>query len=210
MQQILNWAEVWATLIPIITWLIIKANSESAIYKPLFYFFLISLTLYVLIDLAYFKILKTNNFIYTLISLNRLLFFVNFFFYLNIFDAKKTKGLLLAIMSLIVILSIINNPIAKFNSILFSIESVIFIMFSIKYYFKIIHSDIASKNSNEVLLIVTGLAIYESACFPIFLAYNTLIDLNRSYATNIWNVHNIAYIIFCLFIARAFYGNTKR
>ena len=33
-----------------------------------------------------------------------------------------------------------------------------------------------------------------------------MIDVDVDLAVNIWNVHNIAFIIFCLFITKSFYG----
>jgi quinol-cytochrome oxidoreductase complex cytochrome b subunit len=44
--------------------------------------------------------------------------------------------------------------------------------------------------------------------FFVFLFYVPMIDHNLALAINIWNVHNVAYIIFCLFITRALYATT--
>ena len=63
---------------------------------------------------------------------------------------------------------------------------------------------------DAALYIITGLAVYEAVCFPMFLFYNTLISSNELYAAQVWNiVQNIAYIVFCILIARAFYGSPR-
>jgi hypothetical protein len=53
--------------------------------------------------------------------------------------------------------------------------------------------------------VATGLSIYVVVNFFVFLFYVPMIDQNSSLADNIWNVHNIAYIILCIFITKAFY-----
>jgi hypothetical protein len=36
-----------------------------------------------------------------------------------------------------------------------------------------------------------------------------MINQNPALADNIWNVHNIAYILFCIFITKAFYASAR-
>jgi len=54
--------------------------------------------------------------------------------------------------------------------------------------------------------IVTGLSIYLVTNFFVFLFYAPMLSVDVNLAINIWNVHNIAFIIFCVFITKAFYG----
>ena len=57
--------------------------------------------------------------------------------------------------------------------------------------------------------VVTGLSIYVVVNFFVFLFYLPMIYVDPKLAENIWNVHNIAFIIFCLFITKAFYGSNR-
>jgi hypothetical protein len=86
----------------------------------------------------------------------------------------------------------------------------VLIIFCVLYFLRKLKSDEISSSFDASLYIVTGLAVYEAVCFPIFLFYDMLIEKTKGYAVDIWNVHNIAYIVFCLFIARAFYGSFRR
>ena len=71
-------------------------------------------------------------------------------------------------------------------------------------------SDEITNEFDASLFVVTGLAIYEVVSFPIFLFYKTLMETTKNYAVTIWDVHNLTYIVFCLFIAKAFYGTAQR
>jgi hypothetical protein len=53
---------------------------------------------------------------------------------------------------------------------------------------------------------VTGLSIYVVTNFFVFLFYEPMIELDVDLALNIWNLHNVSFIVFCFFIAKAFYG----
>ena len=57
--------------------------------------------------------------------------------------------------------------------------------------------------------VVTGLAIYLVTNFFVFLFYTPMLSVDARLAVSIWNVHNIAFIIFCFFIAKAFYGTVR-
>jgi hypothetical protein len=57
--------------------------------------------------------------------------------------------------------------------------------------------------------IVTGLCIYVVINFFVFLFYLPMLNFDLHLAVDMWNVHNIAFIIFCFFIAKAFYGNVR-
>ena len=57
--------------------------------------------------------------------------------------------------------------------------------------------------------VVTGLSIYVVVNFFVFLFYGPMLNVDIHLAVNIWNVHNIAFIIFCFFIGKAFYGSVR-
>jgi hypothetical protein len=45
--------------------------------------------------------------------------------------------------------------------------------------------------------------------FFVFLFYLPMIYVDVTLAVNIWNVHNIAFITFCLLLTKAFYGSSR-
>jgi hypothetical protein len=50
---------------------------------------------------------------------------------------------------------------------------------------------------------VMGLTLYTSVNFLIFLFYNYLIGAEKNYAIEVWNVHNLIYIVLMITIAVA-------
>jgi hypothetical protein len=112
-------------------------------------------------------------------------------------------------IAVILINFIFLTPFTKISSTIFTIEGVILILYSILFFLNYLKSEELISGFDASLYVVTGLVIYESVCFPIFLFYDTLIEQTKDYAVSIWDVHNIVYIVFCLFIARAFYGSSR-
>ncbi len=71
------------------------------------------------------------------------------------------------------------------------------------------------KNENDAIMsgadfyVVTGLSIFVVTNFFVFLFYDALMEDSRikkdwHVADNMWSVHNVAYIVFCLLQAKAF------
>jgi hypothetical protein len=210
LSLVLNYSEVWALTVPILIWIIKKPANQ--ILNPVKTFLAVSLTLNIIIDLANFKaIYHNNNAVYNLSSIFRLGVFVWFFSKNNIpISTKKILFPIFFIAIVIVANYLFWNSFTKFSSITFSIEGVVLITYCVIYFLRKLKSDEFNTAFDPSLYIVTGLSIYEAVCFPIFLFYDTLTNQTKDYAVNIWDVHNIAYIVFCLFIARAFYGSSRR
>jgi hypothetical protein len=79
------------------------------------------------------------------------------------------------------------------------------------YYLSVLNDeDDDTAFKGPVFWIVTGLSIYVVINFFVFLFYVPMITQNLVLALDIWNVHNAAYIILCLFIARALYATTRK
>ena len=55
--------------------------------------------------------------------------------------------------------------------------------------------------------VVTGLSIFVVISFPIYLFYDRLLNEELKFVIDIWEVQKAAFLIFCLFIAKAFYTN---
>ena len=206
---ILQYTELWATLLPIIVWLIRKPGT---LLKPVKVYLAVVLCLYLCIFAAYFNIISNNHFFYTLVSLCRLICFTWFFLGLQLYPNTKIIWVVCGIAVVLVMLNFLflENFLEAFSSHTFSLEAFILLIFCIQYFLKKLRSDEVTLQFDAALYIITGLAIYEAVCFPMFLFYNTLISSNELYAAQVWNiVQNIAYIVFCILIARAFYGSPR-
>jgi len=155
------------------------------------------------------SILGYNNFFYNLHSVIRMFFLMWFFAKLRITTKYRSRLLLYLLAACFIITFIFLEPIDTFSSQTFTLEGIVLIILCILYFLKRLRSDEVITSFDASLYIVTGLAIYEAVCFPIFLFYDMLMEKTEDYAVSIWDVHNIAYIVFCLFIARALYGNLR-
>lgn len=207
--KILSWTEVWATILPLLVWMIRKPRENFTV--PVKFYLIIAIVLNCWSDLAYFNLIENNHFLYSINSICRMFFFLWFFALLNI-PNKKTPFIVFAISIFLIIVNFTfhENFFTSFSSNVFAFEGIVLIIFCILYFLKKLKSDEVSAKFDSALYIVTGLSIYEAVCFPVFLFYRTLIENNGNYAALLWDiVHNISYFVFCFFIARAFYGDTR-
>jgi hypothetical protein len=215
-RQILDWSEVWAIAIPLFIFFVKRPKG----IRPVLMYVIAGLILNLLVDVPWkfyyharimHDLYVYNNLFYNLHSIVRLLCFGWFFKTRNI-PANKIFRYVLFISTAIVLIILFTffESINSFGSKGFTVEGLILISLCILYFLKKLKSDEISTGFDASLYIVTGLSIYEAVCFPIFLFYETLSKETKTYAVDIWDVHNIAYIVFCLFIARAFYGSTRR
>jgi hypothetical protein len=218
MHKILDLSEAWAVLIPLFVYLIKKP--KQGFLKIIFIYLIVAFIINLCGDIIeenyyhdpkWIVELNYNQPFYNLHSILRLFLFIYFFKKIKI-PVNKILRTLIPIMA--VLIFTINftffHSFKKFSSLTFSVEGIILIVLCVLYFIKKLKSDEILTEFDASLYIVTGLAIYEAVCFPIFLFYNTLIEQTKHFAINIWDVHNITYIVFCLFIARAFYGNSQR
>jgi len=135
----------------------------------------------------YFIHLQKNSFaqLKKLLALFGLVFlFVNFGFFEDFFNRESFSGNLL------------------------TVEAYLLLAYSMLYYLAELKDD-ENLFDGPHFWVVTGLAVYLVTNFFVFLFYMPMITVDVELAINIWNVHNIAFIIFCLFITKAFYGSVR-
>jgi hypothetical protein len=151
-----------------------------------------------------------NAFLYNINSFGRIIFFILFFSNLTTLLSKKIAFFFLIIyIGFFTLYFIINKNFGTLNSLLLSTESLVLLVLSMIYLISLIHSDEIYLYFDPYLLIVAGLAIYESVNFFVFLFYDYLSHYDEKFAHYIWDVHNAIFIVFCLLIARAFLGRFK-
>lgn len=217
MHKILDLSEAWAVLIPLVVYL--SKKPKQKFIKPIFIYLLAALVINLCGDIIeenyyhdpkWIVAINYNLPFYNIHSIIRLLLLMYFFALIQI---PKNKALQILLLCCVIVLAIINfsllSSFKDFSSVTFSFEGIILIIYCLIYFLKRLKSDELTSGFDNSLYIVTGIAIYEAVCFPIFLFYQTLTNQTRDYAVSIWDIHNIAYIVFCLFIARSFYGSSR-
>lgn len=234
-QQILNWSEVWSPLIPLAFYIFLRPKAKWI--KPILTFLIITLVFGIAIDVIWKR--KTlglnewfetnlwwwwefdpvigknvfkNSIFYNLNSLARLIFFLAFFSYFYSFFQKLNRFVPWIFLLLMAVNFIWFENIKDFSSRIHATEAAILLFCSLLYFYKTTMDDnIASPASLPEFRVVTGLTLYTAINFFIFLFYKYLMaSLEfKKYAMEIWNVHNISFIVLNLFIAAAFFKAKK-
>ncbi|RZL33462.1 MAG: hypothetical protein EOP00_32845 [Pedobacter sp.] len=200
-----------ALLLPIV--IAVWKRQQTAYLKPIKVYIVLAFVLNsfaIAIDLYIKKKsdsiwLTNNNYVYNIHSIVRFICFCTFFEALQQPFAKKIKKIL-PIVS--VVLALINFLFfEKFfhsrtiSSTLFAGEAAILLFYCLQYFMYKLKEDTISKKAAD-FWVVMGLSLYVVFNFSFFLVYSSLSPENQVLW---WHVHNGSYIIFCIFLARAFY-----
>ena len=213
-ETLLNWSEVWALLIPLTV--LLFHRRQPPILKPVILYiwvaFAINLTGDLNVDFKdYFPSwFQSNNPLYNIHSIVRFTCFSYFFISLKPSSFKTLKRLLplLSLLFILINFSFFEDFFYRKNlsSNLLTVEAYLLLIYCMLYYLSQLKADVEEITGGFDFWIVTGLSIYVVINFFVFLFYSPMLKQNVELAIDIWNVHNIAYIILCLFIAKAFYA----
>ncbi len=212
---IFNWSEVWAPLLPL--YVFILKRPKEKYFEIISAYLLTALFINGIIDVSWLfnscmpSILKNNNFLYNINSICRVFVFVLFFKNAIKLNLKKCVHFFLFLYVFwFVFYFIFLGDFFSLSSFLHSIESISLLILCIIYFIQLIKSEEIFLTFDPYFIIVSGLAIYESVNFFIFLFFNYLMNHNRErFVSDLWEVPNIIFFVFCLFITRAFYGRFK-
>lgn len=197
-------------IIPILLLLLYRQQPRSL--RPIIIYLWLGFVLNIAIDViaqinAYAHILS-NNPLYNIHSVVRFGCFSLYFIHLqkNSFSSFKKSLALIALTFLVVNFIFFENFFNpdSFSGNLLSVEAYFLLVYCMLFYLAELRDENNLFNSPH-FWIVTGLSIYVVTNFFVFLFYIPMLDVNTHLAINIWNVHNMAFIVFCLFIAKAFY-----
>ena len=217
-----DWAEVWIFLIPL--FFILRCKKELPAYlKPVKLYIFIGLFINIIILISWkFKnkwdlpdFLHSNNFLYNIHSIVRLLLFSLFFIKLNQPFLVTIKKLLPVGFLIFVIINFIFFEnfynVILLSSVTLSIEAGILLFYCLQYllYLAQEEKDIIF-HKQPGFWIVVGLSVYEAVSFPIFLLYTTLVTAAEKFSIGIWDVHNIFLLVLCILIAKTFRGQSKQ
>ncbi|MDQ6901937.1 MAG: hypothetical protein M3139_02855 [Bacteroidota bacterium] len=214
LRLMLDWSEVWALLLPLIV-LIFKRNQPHYL-KPviiyLFFAFFINLAGDIIGDFtrALPQWLQSNNILYNVHSTIRFICFSYFFLLLKQPSFITLKKVIPFISLFIIIINFkyletFANP-GHLSGNLLATEAYFLLIYCVLYYLAKLRSEEDDLTWGPDFWVATGLSIYVVVNFFVFLFYVPMIEQNSKMADHIWDVHNVAYIILCIFIAKAFYG----
>jgi hypothetical protein len=213
LSSILDWSEVWAPLIPL---LFLLFHRRQPLYlKPVIIYLWLAWILNVIIDfiwilkkyLPYW--LQSNNPFYNIHSIVRFFCFSLFFIRLPQTPFIRFRKLLAALYVIFIIFNFslfehFLNP-DHLSGNLLSAEAFLLLAYCMQYYLAELRDDSNDLVTGPYFWVVTGLSIYVVVNFFVFLFYVPMDSKDGQLADNMWNVHNIAFIIFCIFITKAFY-----
>ena len=223
-SELWAWSEVWALFIPM-TILLIRRKRIAANLKPIVFYLLIALFLNVIADftwrfqsprrLSLPEWMWNNSSLYNIHSIARLLLFSWFFILLKEpFIVKLKKIIPIAFLIFVVVDFIIIKPLNSFfidyNSELHATEAALLLFYCLQHYLYLSQQEQTSSLKNRSInWIIAGLTIYVAINFFIFLFYSALMKTSHKFSKDIWEVHNISYIVLCCFIAKGFYESDK-
>jgi hypothetical protein len=220
LQLVLDWSEVWALFIPL--FFLFKFRIQLHFLKSVVVYvclaFVINLSGNILSDygneLDLPEWLQRNIFLYNSHSIIRFICFTSFFILLDQPYLSKAKKIIpvLCIPLIIIYFSFVenfNNP-NHISGYFLAAEAFLLLLYCMQYYiYRLREENDVSKRGSD-FWVVTGLSVYVVINFFVFLFYIPVLRRDYDLADKLWSLHNIAYIIFCIFLAKGFYVSTRR
>lgn len=214
---LLDWSEVWAPLIPLVVFLLHR--EQPRFMRPVIVYLVLASLINLVIDLiselkpVFVPEEVSNNPLYNLHSVVRFSCFAVFFNMLGQQGAWHVRKWLPALFVTIAVVNAIffEDPLdpAVLNGNLLATEAYILLIYCVLYYLHKLRDDDEGFTTTPDFWVVTGLAIFVVVNFFVFLFYVPMANQDVPLALNIWNVHNLAYIVFCMFITQALYEDTR-
>ena len=212
----LDWSEIWAMVIPLSLLLLRRQQPASlrpvVIYVWLGFLINVGIDMIMAINLSWDRVVVSNNPLYNAHSAIRFACFSFYFIHLqkNSFTRLKRSlaffGFAFLGANFLFFENFFNRD--SFSGNLLTVEAYLLLIYCMLYYLAELKDD-GDLFDTPHFWVVTGLAIYLVTNFFVFLFYTPMLNVDVKLAVSIWNVHNIAFIIFCLFLTRAFYGTTR-
>ncbi|QHT66273.1 hypothetical protein GXP67_06175 [Rhodocytophaga rosea] len=119
------------------------------------------------------------------------------------------KPLLLAMIGLFLVFAFVNillwEGLDTFNSNSYSVASFFIIAYCLLYYYqKLTNPATMSIFESRDFYYVTGLLVYFTSCFFIFVSYRKLTQENVSNLGLLWMIHNVVFLLMCIFFLIGF------
>jgi hypothetical protein len=216
-KEITDWSEVWALLIPF--FFLLRKSNKAAYLRPVKIYVVLALVINIgAISIQKFKLdwgyqpgdfFYSNNFLYNIHSVARLLLFSWFFILLAQPFMQRVKLLIPAgfILFLLVNFIFFENFFNRENlsSRLLATEGALLLFYCLQYYiYMVLEDQHVPFKKRPGIWIVIGLTFYEAASFFIFLLYDYLVEHDEFFAINVWDVHNFFFLALSICIAVTF------
>ena len=217
LTDVLDWSEVWALGIPLSV-LLFRRNEDRSLRPVIIYVWLaflinVAIDTIMAINIYFKRDLFSNNFLYNTHSVIRFALFSFYFIKLQPGSFTNIKKIVagISLLFLAINFTIFENffNYNSFSGNLHTAEAYLLLVCCMLYYLTELKSDRDDLLSTPHFWVVTGLGIYVVVNFFVFLFYIPMVDVDLDLAVNIWYIHNIAFIIFCLFLTKAFYGSFR-
>ena len=216
LQQILDWSEVWAPVIPLAILILPKRNIKIAKMDSYIIAYLtIAILLSTMADVDWkFRShlpaswIQSNNVFYNIHSILRSIFFGLVFIGAA---SKKEKFINCFLLLVYVVFAVIDfvfiENILVFSSFIFTTEGLMLLLMSLQCIWRIFTEEGKVDYKHlSIFWIAIGVCIYEAASFFILLFYSSFLNSTSYFANHIWDIHNIFYILFCSLLVKAFIG----
>ena len=214
---IIDWAEVWPLLIPLP--FLLRARNIPSYLVPVRIYVWVALLINTVATLIWKRLelhlgefphfWKSNNWLYNLHSVIRMMLFSWFFIRLNQRFLHRVKAALpLIFLAFVTVNFIFFENFLDFNSFsnrLLAIEAAFLLFYCLQYFIYLTIEDRTVKLSAQPgFWVVLGLTFFVAASFFIYLFYIYLTQQDLDFAVDIWDVHNFVFIFLCICIAIAF------
>ena len=217
LQLLLDWSEVWAPLIPLS---VLLFHPKQPLYqRPVILYLWVALFLNLSGNvIADFKKylpmwLQSNNPLYNLHSVVRFACFAAFFQQLRqpYFLTIKKVLPFVSLAYLLVNFGFYEDFFYPDNlsGSLLTLEAYLLLIYCLLYYLAQLKSEVIMLASGAEFWVATGLCVYVVINFFVFLFYVPMITEDPDLADSMWSVHNVAYILLCFSIAKAFYVSSR-
>lgn len=213
--ELLNWSELWSLLMPI--GVLLSGRQQPRFMRPVVVYVWIAVVLNLACDvITSFKApwhfppwLQSNNFLYNVHSLVRFSCFSTFFIGLGqpLLTTVKRMIPLVSVAFIVINFSFFESFLEPkhLSGTLLTVEAYLLLVYCLLYYLHLMRKADRAVPRGKDFWVVLGLSIYVVINFFIFLFYDSMVNSDSKLAIDMWNVHNIAYIVFAFFLAKAFY-----
>ncbi|TAD86870.1 MAG: hypothetical protein EAY75_07005 [Bacteroidetes bacterium] len=213
LQQFYDWSEFWALLIPI--GVLALRRQQPLMLRPVLVYLWCALVINLVCDIIGDNIHQlptwaaSNTPLYNLHSVLRYGCFTWFFLKIGSTTYPRLQKVLVMIY---VVLMAVNFlfvehffDTSRISSNAMTTEAFMLLANCMLYYFGLLNQNDSNYLTRKDFWVVTGLAVFVVVNFFVFLFYEPLVLQEPDLAEWMWNVHNLAYIIFCIFMAKALY-----
>ena len=213
LRELLDWSEAWAPLIPMVVMIFYNNKNRYMVSIKWYVIFAFIINLTATIIWKRYKLgltlpgwLDSNTFLYNTHAIVQLICFSIFFILLKQRFMHRIK---LVIPFLFLALVLVNFIFfedyyshVNLSSRLLATEAAVLLFYCLQYFIYLMIEERNTKFRNQPgVWVVTGLSFYVAVNFFIFLFYIYLSDENKNFAVDIWDLHNIMFIVLCTFLA---------